>query len=315
MESTDHLVATVAGALVRMTDWFRIEAHTSRYPEGAYVQVRLDDPELGPDSDLRFEATGPIYLGLSAEQQARMRELGWDGPTDPEWMPSVNYERFVEADAVEPGPLAEFVMTTLREVYGATDDDEYTLSPAALGAEVVPDPDALEFFEVVEPGGRATTDSAAGDRSRHHPGVLGPDAGQRRAAGPDRPPGGCGGVRRRRAVDPPPRGCLGRSDPVTTVRGVAVGLGSVPVGTRPPAPDDDAASTSRESSAVGGGAPPARVRLWLVAARHRLRTQPIRRQEARRGAAVVGVEASARVAGSGAAVRLPGLGVPLSVTT
>ena len=151
-EVTDPLVETVAGALVRMTDWFRIEAHTPVYPEGAYVQVRYDDPDRIWDSSLLLEATGAMYLDppLSPAQQARMRELGWDGPEDPVWMPSVNFERTIAADDIAPGPVARLIMTTLREVYGATDADEYTLSPASLGAEVVPDPDDLELFEVVD---------------------------------------------------------------------------------------------------------------------------------------------------------------------
>lgn len=186
----DPLVETVAAALVRMSAWFRIEAHTARYPEGAYVQVRLDDPELGPDSALLFEATGAMYLDppMSATQQARMRELGWDGPTDPRWMPSVNFERWVEPDAIAPGPLADFVMTTLREVFGATDADEYTFSPADLGADVVPGHDDLESFEVVEPHhvsashpgiglpSEIATHSSPTAESSQPPGLAGPPA-------------------------------------------------------------------------------------------------------------------------------------------
>ena len=154
-ETLDPLVETVAGALVRMTEWFRIEVHTPVYPEGAYVQVRYDDPDRVWDSRLLLEATGAMYLDppLSPAQQARMRELGWDGPEDPVWMPSVNFERIVEADDIQPGPLARLIMTTLREVYWATDAYEYTLSPAPLGAEVVPDPENLELFAVVDGDG------------------------------------------------------------------------------------------------------------------------------------------------------------------
>jgi hypothetical protein len=162
-DDRDELVATVAAALVRMSDWFRIEAHTALRPEGCYVQVRLDEPDRGAESGLLFEATGPAYLDappLTAAQLERMRELGWHGP--PPMLPATdNFSRYVDGDSIAPGPLAEFVVTTLREVYGATDTDEYTLSPAALAAEVLPDPDRLDLFVPTETAGTGTESDQA----------------------------------------------------------------------------------------------------------------------------------------------------------
>lgn len=126
------LVQALATVVTLVTDYFQLDAHTPEHPEGIYVQGRLEE-----DGSLLLEVPSNEFFRppLSLAQERHLSELGWESP-EPD-LP--NFWRHISPDRIVPGEVAGFILRTLVEVYGVTDESEFTLTPADLAAVALPD--------------------------------------------------------------------------------------------------------------------------------------------------------------------------------
>lgn len=128
------LVETLAAMITLSSEFVVLQVTTPHDGEcGPYVQTLQED-----DGALTLEAVSNEYidppLGLDAINT--LRELGWTAPDgEEEGLP--NFRIFLEADEVEPGQVARFLVATLRDVYLVTPKDSFQLEPMELFVQVV----------------------------------------------------------------------------------------------------------------------------------------------------------------------------------
>jgi hypothetical protein len=125
------LVQLLAAVVTLTTDAFQLEAHTSRRPEGVYVQGLLEE-----DGSLFLEVPSNQFLPipLTDAEIEHLLGLGWQAPED--GFP--NFWRELPSDSITPGLVAGLLVRTLTEVYGVADGDEFTLRPADLALDALP---------------------------------------------------------------------------------------------------------------------------------------------------------------------------------
>lgn len=144
------LVQLLAAVVTLTTDAFQLEAHTSRRPEGVYVQGLLEE-----DGSLFLEVPSNQFLPipLTDAEIDHLLGLGWHAPEDD----FPNFWRELPADGITPGLVAALLVRTLTEVYGVADGDEFTLRPADLALDALP-PIGITVVESHLEGGEPATE-------------------------------------------------------------------------------------------------------------------------------------------------------------
>lgn len=129
----DPLVETLAAMITLSSEYVVLQVETHYDGKcGPYVQTLQE-----ADGALSLEAVSNEFLDppLGPDAINTLLELGWSAPGDEEGLP--NFRMFLDADLVEPGNVARFLVLTLRDAYLVTPNDTFELAPLDLFVEVV----------------------------------------------------------------------------------------------------------------------------------------------------------------------------------
>jgi len=129
----DPLVETLAAMIILSAEYVVLQVATPHDGTcGPYIQTLQEE-----DGALTIEAVSNEFIDppLGPDAINTLREMGWTAPDGEDGLP--NFRIFLEADEVEPGQVARFLVATLRDVYLVTPRDSFELAPLELFVQVV----------------------------------------------------------------------------------------------------------------------------------------------------------------------------------
>lgn len=129
----DPLVETLAAMITLSGEYVVLQVTTPHDGEcGPYVQTLQEE-----DGALTLEAVSNEFVDppLGPDSVNTLREMGWTAPEGEEGLP--NFRILLEADEVEPGHVARFLVATLRDAYLVTPKVSFELAPMELFVQVV----------------------------------------------------------------------------------------------------------------------------------------------------------------------------------
>lgn len=129
----DPLVETLAAMITLSGEYVVLQVTTPHHGDcGPYVQTLQEE-----DGALTLEAVSNEFVDppLGPDSVNTLRDMGWTAPDGEEGFP--NFRIFLEADEVEPGHVARFLVATLRDAYLVTPKDSFELAPMELFVQVV----------------------------------------------------------------------------------------------------------------------------------------------------------------------------------
>lgn len=129
----DPLVKTLAAMITLSSEYVVLQVETPYDGHcGPYVQTLQEE-----DGALTLEAASNEFLDppLGPDALNTLIELGWSAPGDEEGLP--NFSMFLNAEQVDPGSVARFLVLTLRDAYLVSPHDSFEFAPLDLFVDVV----------------------------------------------------------------------------------------------------------------------------------------------------------------------------------
>ena len=127
------LVSTIAAMVTLAPEHVVVQVHSDDGPNGGpYVQTLCEE-----DGAMTLEAASNVFLDqkLSHEAIELLQSMGWSEPEPDIGLP--NHHCMVSADSAAPGDIAEFLVRTLRDVYGVTTSAVFEMAPYDLFVSVL----------------------------------------------------------------------------------------------------------------------------------------------------------------------------------
>lgn len=129
----EPLVQVLAAMIVLSSEFVVLQVYTpDRGDCGPYVQTLQED-----EGALTLEAASNEFLNpqIGPDATNTLAELGWSSPDPEDGLP--NFTMLVEAEDVDPGRVATFLVKTLRDAYLVSPKDKFQFAPGKLFQEIM----------------------------------------------------------------------------------------------------------------------------------------------------------------------------------
>lgn len=128
-----NLISVLAAMITLAPEFVVLQTYTKFHNDcGPYIQTLRED-----EGALTIEASSNAFVDppIGADAINTLLSMGWELPDAEDGLP--NFTIFLEADEVEPGKVARFLVETLRRVFLVNVDDEFEFAPQNVFLDLV----------------------------------------------------------------------------------------------------------------------------------------------------------------------------------